>query len=916
MRFELVKAYAFGMLTDQTLSLAPGMTVIYGPNESGKSTWHAALYAGLCGVRRGRGQPTREEREFEERHRPWDGGTWEVGVYIHLDDGRRVELRRNLEDRADCLVTDLALGRDIANEIINDGAPDGARWLGLDRRSFQTVACIRQADILSIMNAAGDLEQHLARAAATARTDATAAEAIARLERFRDTYVGSDRAPTKPLRQAEERVRQAESRLQHSQTEHHAFLELITSAEAIGLRAEQSRNELRLREAAVAARDARALEQRAARARDLYRRFQDGPPTPLVEDNEVAEKVAAAISGWEGRPRVLDLQEPSAEVLQRQIEMLPAMPQGDLEPHVEVTQAQAVYEQATRSLAFHDAGRPPESLATAAGNATEQELRELALDLETPVPHIDSGLQERFDRARVRVEQLGPGPRVAVLITVGLAGTAAGVGLALSGSVVAGLLVLIATGVLVAWMAGAASANRARALEELRAAENALGEVRHAAAEATRRISTARARAKALGLATDFAILRALAAEVSLAAAQRRELDRWTDGRHELAERVAAAEEELANVLRSRGIDPSENVGGALKKYLAECADRARIATHAGKRTELESRLKDRLAAEEAQRRAFEAEHALREAAIACAVAGAHDDELCRGLKTWQQQRIAVLEQHQTALQEWGELQTILAGRTLEKLGDEAHSRREAATKAADGFDPVQIAVLSRAGDPDGEVARLRRAVEQASRDAHNTQGQVSERARNLSSVAEAEEELMRATEELDRVRQLQHTLELTLQFLNDAQERAHRSIAPILADTVTRFLPDVTSRRYTEAVVDPETLRVRVRDVEGYLRDAALLSHGTAEQVYLLLRMALAEHLARPGEKCPLILDDATVQSDTGRTEAIMRCLHEVSRDRQVIVFSQEDEVLKWAQSHLDNAQDRLTRLDEQRDG
>ena len=55
MRIERVVAHAFGPLIDATLDLAPGMTVVYGPNEAGKSSWHAALYAGLCGVRRGRG---------------------------------------------------------------------------------------------------------------------------------------------------------------------------------------------------------------------------------------------------------------------------------------------------------------------------------------------------------------------------------------------------------------------------------------------------------------------------------------------------------------------------------------------------------------------------------------------------------------------------------------------------------------------------------------------------------------------------------------------------------------------------------------------------------------------------------------------------------------------------------------------
>ena len=53
MRIRSVRIHAFGPFTEQTLELAEGMTVITGDNESGKSSWHAAIYAALCGVRRG-----------------------------------------------------------------------------------------------------------------------------------------------------------------------------------------------------------------------------------------------------------------------------------------------------------------------------------------------------------------------------------------------------------------------------------------------------------------------------------------------------------------------------------------------------------------------------------------------------------------------------------------------------------------------------------------------------------------------------------------------------------------------------------------------------------------------------------------------------------------------------------------------
>ena len=130
MRFESVKAYAFGPFRNESLELASGMNVVYGPNEAGKSSWHAALYAGLCGMRRARGRASKNDAEFAELHKPWDSNTsWDVGAIIRLDDGRRVELRHDLAGGVDSSARDVDLaGRDYSSEIMFEGAPDGARW--------------------------------------------------------------------------------------------------------------------------------------------------------------------------------------------------------------------------------------------------------------------------------------------------------------------------------------------------------------------------------------------------------------------------------------------------------------------------------------------------------------------------------------------------------------------------------------------------------------------------------------------------------------------------------------------------------------------------------------------------------------------------------------------------------------------
>ena len=83
MRIQSVSAEAFGPLAGESLQLASGMTVIVGRNESAKSSWHAAIYAGLCGRRRGPGM-SKKDRQFAELHKPWDSDAWLAEVTVGL----------------------------------------------------------------------------------------------------------------------------------------------------------------------------------------------------------------------------------------------------------------------------------------------------------------------------------------------------------------------------------------------------------------------------------------------------------------------------------------------------------------------------------------------------------------------------------------------------------------------------------------------------------------------------------------------------------------------------------------------------------------------------------------------------------------------------------------------------------------
>ena len=229
MWFRKARARAFGALRNDELPLNSGLNVIHGPNEAGKSTWHAAMTAALCGQRRGRGRD--KAREELERHCPWESGDdspWEIAVEIELDDGRGIELARNFRSNATDL-RDPILGTEIPPafaglDLINNGSPDGARLVGLDRETFSMVASVRQARVVADLEEADALQTHLARAAAGSE-NGTAADAINRIRGFKKENVGVARKKAeKPLQKAIEAHDQATGHLSEVRVAHADYL--------------------------------------------------------------------------------------------------------------------------------------------------------------------------------------------------------------------------------------------------------------------------------------------------------------------------------------------------------------------------------------------------------------------------------------------------------------------------------------------------------------------------------------------------------------------------------------------------------------------------------------------------------------------------------------------------------------------
>ncbi|MBO0703062.1 MAG: hypothetical protein J2P38_09030, partial [Candidatus Dormibacteraeota bacterium] len=198
----------------------------------------------------------------------------------------------------------------------------------------------------------------------------------------------------------------------------------------------------------------------------------------------------------------------------------------------------------------------------------------------------------------------------------------------------------------------------------------------------------------------------------------------------------------------------------------------------------------------------------------------------------------------------------------------------------------------------------------QARTRADRARGELDQHPARHLSVPEAQESLEQARAERRRLEELGQALDLARRYLEEAEDRIHRDLAPVLAGTLRAWLPDVTGGRYLDANVDPSTLSVTVCGPDREWRNAEYLSRGTQEQIYLLLRLALVEHLTGHGESAPILFDEVTVHADEVRTGALLSLLHRISQTHQVVVFTQESAVRDWALQALTPGHDQLLEL------
>jgi len=129
--------------------------------------------------------------------------------------------------------------------------------------------------------------------------------------------------------------------------------------------------------------------------------------------------------------------------------------------------------------------------------------------------------------------------------------------------------------------------------------------------------------------------------------------------------------------------------------------------------------------------------------------------------------------------------------------------------------------------------------------------------------------------------------LSVAAELVARAQKSYERERQPLVVKQAQRAFCDITAGRYTGLTIPLSGEAVEVSDGHASVKKADHLSRGTAEQMYLALRLGLVASLQDVGPGLPVLMDDVLVDFDPERKLGATRAIAQLSEQRQVVVFT-----------------------------
>ena len=156
-----------------------------------------------------------------------------------------------------------------------------------------------------------------------------------------------------------------------------------------------------------------------------------------------------------------------------------------------------------------------------------------------------------------------------------------------------------------------------------------------------------------------------------------------------------------------------------------------------------------------------------------------------------------------------------------------------------------------------------------------------------LGDPAELNARLEETEGSLDQLREECQAIEAALSALEAANQELQSRFSPALNARAGELLSALTDGRYDKVHLD-RSFDAEAQETGALVpRPVLALSQGTADQVYLAVRLAICTLVLPEEEPSPLVLDDALTNFDDHRLALALEVLRGLGEERQILLFT-----------------------------
>lgn len=211
MRFNHLKINGFGKLNKKELELGPGINVIYGENEAGKSTLMKFLTAMLYGAsknKNGKSIP-----DFD-RYKPWGLEEFSGRLEYTLDSGENFDIYREFKKKNPVIYD--GNKKDITKEFKENKSKGIAFFeeqTGIDEETYLSTAIIEQEEVKLAQSSQNAIIQKISNKVSSGDDNISYKKTMALITKLQGDKVGTDRTQNKPINRVNAEISKLEAKV-------------------------------------------------------------------------------------------------------------------------------------------------------------------------------------------------------------------------------------------------------------------------------------------------------------------------------------------------------------------------------------------------------------------------------------------------------------------------------------------------------------------------------------------------------------------------------------------------------------------------------------------------------------------------------------------------------------------------------